>query len=67
MKITLNFQPMEFPGPSMSVRAMLEAMRYSFPMIIVKVNGLLVERADYGSAMVADGDEVDMYHLVSGG
>lgn len=67
MRITLNDRIEEFPEAAMSVDGMLKAMRYSFPLIIVKVNGALVERSAYATSPIAEGDVVEMYHLVSGG
>jgi len=46
---------------------MLRAKGWSFPLIIVRVNGVLVERAQWDSSLVHDGDTVDALHLVSGG
>ena len=40
---------------------------FNFPLLIVQVNGALVDRAAYETTVVRDGDEVDLHHLVSGG
>ncbi len=57
----------EYPEESLTVRQILDRKGWSFPLIIVQVNGALVERADYETAVVRDGSEVDLHHLVSGG
>jgi sulfur carrier protein len=67
MKINVNGEDREVAAGTATVRALLAEMRYSFPLIVVRVNGRHVERADYESAAVAEGDHVDIYHLVSGG
>ncbi len=67
MTITLNNESTQLQGQSLSVRNMLRAKGWSFPLIIVRVNGVLVERAQWDSSLVHDGDTVDALHLVSGG
>ena len=67
MKVRVNGDEIEQGGDFASVKELLAALRYSFPLIIVKVNGILVPRDAYASANVKDGDEVEAYHLVSGG
>jgi thiamine biosynthesis protein ThiS len=51
----------------MTVRRVLEACRYSFPLIVVKVDGVLVQRDEYDTRLVKDGSEVQAIHLISGG
>ena len=67
MRVTVNFEPEELPGDTISVAALLKLRRYSFPLIIARIDGRLVERADYETALIKEGDEVELYHLVSGG
>jgi thiamine biosynthesis protein ThiS len=67
MKILLNNDHFALEGDSHSVREILAAKGWSFPLIVVKVNGCLVPRSDWDSALVCNGDEMDAMHLVSGG
>jgi sulfur carrier protein len=67
MKLQLNGEEIESGGESATVQELLAARRYSFPLIVVKVNGVFVPREKYGTASVKGGDVVDAYHLVSGG
>jgi thiamine biosynthesis protein ThiS len=67
MKITVNRYPEEHPEETLTVRQLLERKGWNFPLLIVQVNGVLVERADYETTAVRDGCEVDLHHLVSGG
>ena len=67
MDITLNLAGESHPEERLSVAEILSRKRWSFPLLIVKVNGELVPRADYATRLVCDGDEVEAYHLVSGG
>lgn len=67
MKIILNGREEEFERETMSVSEMLDLKRFSFRMRIVKVNGKLISRDDYGSSVINDGDNVQMFYLMSGG
>ncbi len=51
----------------MTVASLLEQLKYVFPMLVVRINGELVEREDYGQAEISDNDKVDVIHLISGG
>lgn len=67
MKLSVNGHEVELAGESASVKEVLASQRYSFPLIVVKVNGTLVPREAYAGSLVKDGDSVEAYHLVSGG
>jgi sulfur carrier protein len=67
MKITVNRIPEEHPEESLTVRQILSRKGWSFPLLIVRVDGALVERTDYETALVRDGADVELCHLVSGG
>ncbi len=67
MKIQLNFEPYSLPGESATVAEILARKRWSFPLIIVKIDGEVVARDDWATRSVRDGNTVEMYHLVSGG
>lgn len=67
MKIILNDREEEFEREAMSVSEMLDLKKFSFRMRIVKVNGKLIYRDDYGTAIINDGDNVQMFYLMSGG
>jgi sulfur carrier protein len=67
MKIILNGRVEEFERETMSVSEMLDLKKFSFRMRIVKINGRLIPRDDYGSSVINDGDNVQMFYLMSGG
>jgi len=50
-----------------TVAAVLKDAGFVFPLLVVRVNGALVDRGDYGRTNVADGDTVEVVHLMSGG
>ena len=51
----------------MTVRDVLVARNYKFPLIIVTVNGHLVRREAYDTTVVPDEATVRALHLMSGG
>ncbi|MEI6874454.1 MAG: MoaD/ThiS family protein [Spirochaetota bacterium] len=67
MKLIVNFEGETHEESALSLRGLIVKKRWSFPLIIARVNGILIERADYETTMLGDGDEVELYHLVSGG
>jgi sulfur carrier protein len=67
MKICLNNKDVSMAGESFSVRELLTMMTFTFPMIVVKVNGHQVKKEDYERVFVGDGDNVEAIHLISGG
>ena len=51
----------------MTVDSILEILKFTFPMIVVSVNGRVVPRSEYGTTRIEDNDEVKVIHLVAGG
>jgi len=64
--ITVNGDALEWQD-GMSVQDMLDARNFIFPLIVVKVNGVLVRKPAYSTHILNDGDEVQVIHLISGG
>ena len=67
MKIILNNNPEEIPGDSVSVNELLSHKHFTFKMLIIKINGVLIKKAEYELTMISDGDDVTVLHLISGG
>jgi sulfur carrier protein len=67
MKILLNDREEEFAEEKISVSEMLLLKNFSFRMRIIKINDVLVAKDKYDSAIIHDGDKVQMLYLMSGG
>ncbi len=68
MKIKVNNRDVVLEGyEKINVKDLLREMRYTFPMIVVKINGTLVRKNDYETTFIKDGDNVSAIHLISGG
>ncbi|MDY0318615.1 MAG: sulfur carrier protein ThiS [Candidatus Cloacimonadaceae bacterium] len=66
MQITINGNKVDWQE-GMTVRDALTLMNYSFPMLVIKLNGVLVPKADYDSTVIPAGAELMVVHLISGG
>ncbi len=51
----------------MTVNSILEILKFTFPMIVVSVNGKVTPRSEYGTTAIEDNDQVRVIHLVAGG
>jgi len=40
---------------------------FTFKMLIIKINGTLVQKGTYDTTVIHDGDDVSVLHLISGG
>ena len=50
-----------------SIKRLLKRMNYTFPMIVVKVNGKLVKKIEFEDFIIEDNDKISAIHLISGG
>ncbi len=64
--ITVNGHRIDW-HEGMTIREILQVMKYSFRLLVIKVNGQLVKREAYDSTTVPDEAEVHVIHLMSGG
>ena len=64
--IVLNGKEQDIEG-GLSVALLLKKQRFVFPMLVVRINGVLVKRPDYPKTNIAEGDKVEVLHLISGG
>ena len=64
--ICVNDEQMEWEK-GITVQDVLDRRRYTFPLIVVRVNGELVPKEAYGSFRVPDNADVKVIHLISGG
>ena len=67
MKITLNKRLTEIDAETLSIAELLGQQKFSFKMLIVKLNGVIVKKESHSETFVRDGDHVDVIHLMSGG
>ncbi|WP_432666146.1 sulfur carrier protein ThiS [Wukongibacter baidiensis] len=51
----------------LTIEKLLEKKRYTFPKIIVKINGVLIKKEQWGNTIINDGDDVKAIHIFAGG
>lgn len=64
--ITVNSVPLAW-HQGMTVAEILKIRNYIFRMIVVQVNGELIRRGTYDKAVVPEGADVQVIHMISGG
>ncbi|MFA4853397.1 MAG: sulfur carrier protein ThiS [Bacteroidales bacterium] len=67
MKIILNNTETELDNNEITVQELLNVRKFTFKMLIIKVNGTIVKKDEYENTIIKDGDKVDVIHLISGG
>ena len=67
MKITLNNRIEIIDKETLTVSELLHLRTFTFKMLVVKINGVLIRKPQYDSTHIHDGDQVTVLHLVSGG
>jgi sulfur carrier protein len=64
--ILVNGDPLDWT-PGLTVRGVLKARKYAFPLLIVSIDGVRVDRPAYDTTTIPDGAVVQVIHLISGG
>lgn len=68
MNIILNNNSETFTGiETLTVDKLLNLKKFSFKMLVIKINGKLIKKEDYATTTIAEGDDVMVLHLISGG
>ena len=66
MKLTVNGDPMEFPG-EMTAAALLEQLKLNPGLVVVELNLNILKRDELPKAALKEGDQVEIVHFVGGG
>ena len=64
--ILVNEEPLDW-HEGITIRGVLKARNYRFPMLVIQVNGQLVPKSDYDTTTIPDEAVVKVIHLISGG
>jgi len=67
MKITLNNHPEEILQSNITIAELLEIKKFTWKLLIIKVNGKIIKRHEYDTVRVNEGDDVSVIHLITGG
>jgi thiamine biosynthesis protein ThiS len=50
-----------------TVKDLLKRMRYTFPLVVVKINDKVVPRSNFPDFIVPDNSKIAVIHMISGG
>lgn len=64
--IKVNNRDYDWDG-RLTIQDIMDELKYTYPVLIVTVNGKHIEREEYGTTIVNDGDDVKILHPVCGG
>ena len=66
MSITVNGRKIDFVKNE-TVKDLLKRVKYSFPLVVVKINDKVIPRSDFSKIVVPDNSKIDVIHMISGG
>jgi len=66
MSIKVNGKTVDYVDHE-TVTDLLKRMHYTFPLIIIKIDGKLVKKQDYSTTFIPDNADIKAIHLISGG
>lgn len=67
MKIILNNRNEGFNTDVLTVESLLKIKNYTFKMLVIKINGVLIKKDKYTETEIKEGDNVTVLHMISGG
>jgi thiamine biosynthesis protein ThiS len=50
-----------------TVKELLKRMKYTFPLVVVKINDKLIPRSNFLDVTIPDKSKVAVIHMISGG
>ena len=67
MDIILNNREEHFDTDSLTISKLLKLKKFTFKMIIVKINNKLIKKENYETAVINNNDDIKVLHMISGG
>ncbi len=67
MKIKLNNREEVFDQDQLSIDELIQEKNFTFKLLVTKINGKLVKKDERSTAIIKDGDDVAILHMISGG
>ncbi len=50
-----------------TVKQLLKRVKYTFPLVVVKINDKVVPRKDFSESIVPDNSKIAVIHMIGGG
>ena len=67
MKIILNHKDETIDADTLTLAELIRLKKFTFRILVTKVNGRVVKAEDRDNIWIKDGDNVEVIHLISGG
>ena len=66
MSIEVNSRKVEWIKNE-TVKELLKRMKYTFPLVVVKINNEIIPRSNLSDVYVPNNSKVSVFHMISGG
>ena len=66
MNITVNKRTVDYVKDE-TVKDLLKRLKYTFPLVIVKINKDHVPRSKYSEVKIPENADIQVIHMISGG
>ena len=66
MSITVNKRNVNYVKDE-AVKDLLKRLKFTFPLVIVKINGIHIPRDKYSDEKVPKNADIQVIHMISGG
>jgi len=63
----LNNREFEYFNENMTIQDVIQVMRYTYPRLVVKLNGKLIPKTEYSKVFLNENDHLIIHHLLAGG
>lgn len=50
-----------------TIKLLLKRMKYTFPLVVVKIDKKVIPRSDFSKVIVPDNSKIDVIHMICGG
>ena len=50
-----------------TVKSMLKRVKYTFPLVVVKINNMVIPRKEFSKVIIPDNSKISVIHMISGG
>jgi sulfur carrier protein len=66
MSIEVNQKNVEWVKNE-TVEQLLKRMKYTFPLVVVKINEKVIPKKDFPTTIIPDNSKIVVLHMISGG
>ncbi len=66
MSIEVNTRKIDWEENE-TIKQLLKRMKYTFPLVVVKINKKVILRSDFSKVIVPNNSKIDVIHMICGG